>query len=324
MWLFLAFVVLLLGLVLLVWSADKFVQSAVVIAKQIGVSKLLIGLTVVSVGTSAPEILVSVIAALQGAPDIAIGNAIGSNIANIGLVLGVTAMLVPLPFAMSVLKFEMPWLLCATLLVAVLLLYDFQLTPIDGLILLAVLFFGMHYMFRTSKRRNELPQGISDDLEHIEDMSRLKAIAWLILGMVLLLLAARMVVWGAIHIAQWLGVPNMVIGLTVVALGTSLPELAATVAAAIKNHAEIAIGNVVGSNILNILAVLPVPAILHPYTLSTIEIWRDFGAMFAFTVLLALFAYGIKSQKVVTRFEGLVLLLGYIGYTTLLVVQTVH
>ena len=319
-----AFVVLLLGLVLLIWSADKFVQGAVIIAKQLGVSRLLIGLTVVSVGTSAPEILVSTIAALDGVPAIAIGNAFGSNIANIGLVLGVTAIIMPLPFAASVLKFEMPWLLTATLLVAVLVLYDFKLSQIDGILLLALLFFGLHQMFRTSKRRNQLPEGLVDELDDIEDMSRLKAMVWLLVSMVVLLLSARMVVWGAIHIASWLGVPNMVIGLTIVALGTSLPELAATVAAAVKNHAEIAIGNVVGSNILNILAVLPLPALIHPYTLSTVEIWRDFGAMFIFTVLLALFAYGFRSQKIVTRFEGLVLLLGYLGYTTLLVVQTIQ
>ena len=318
-----AFLVLLGGLVLLLWSADRFVSGAVAIAHNFGVSKLIIGLTVVSVGTSAPEILVATIASLEGAPEIAVSNAIGSNIANIGLVLGITAIIAPLPFARSVLKFEMPWLLLATLLVAVILLYDYRLGQIDGLLLLLVLILGMTHMFRTSKTRDDLPQGIEEELETAAQLSRLAAFGWLLLGLLLLLLAAQMVVWGAIHIAQWLGVPNYVVGLTIVALGTSLPELAATVTAALKNHPEIAIGNVVGSNILNILAVLPVPALLHPYSLSTLEVYRDFGAMFVFTVLLALFAYGIRSKKIVTRFEGVILLMGYILYLTLLVVQTV-
>ena len=318
-----AFLVLLAGLVLLLWSADRFVSGAVAIAHNFGVSKLIIGLTVVSVGTSAPEILVATIASLEGAPEIAVSNAIGSNIANIGLVLGITAIIAPLPFARSVLKFEMPWLLLATLLVAVILLYDYRLGQIDGLLLLLVLILGMTHMFRTSKTRDDLPQGIEEELETAAQLSRLAAFGWLLLGLLLLLLAAQMVVWGAIHIAQWLGVPNYVVGLTIVALGTSLPELAATVTAALKNHPEIAIGNVVGSNILNILAVLPVPALLHPYSLSTLEVYRDFGAMFVFTVLLALFAYGIRSKKIVTRFEGVILLMGYILYLTLLVVQTV-
>lgn len=322
MTLFSSFLVLIGGLLLLIYSAEKFVASAVVIARQFGVSTLMIGLTVVSVGTSAPEVLISLIAALQGAPDIAIGNAIGSNIANIGLVLGLTAIVVPLPFVTSVLKFEMPWLLIATLIVAIIVLYDMRLSQIDGVIMLVLLFAGLHLMFRTAKKRNELPQGLEEELGGLEEMSRLKSITWLLFGLVLLLGSAQMIVWGARNIAEWLGVPEMVIGLTVVALGTSLPELAATITAALKKQTEIAIGNVVGSNILNILAVLPIPALIAPYTFKTIEFWRDFGAMFAFTMLLALFAYGIRSRKVVTRLEGTVLLLGYCGYTTLLVVQS--
>ncbi len=316
------FLLLIGGLILLIWSADKFVASAVAIAQQLNVSKLLIGLTVVSVGTSAPEIIVSLDAALNGVPDLAIGNAIGSNIANIGLVLGMTAIVVPLPFAMSVLKFEMPWLLLATVLVAIVLLWDYELSRIDGAILLIMLAIGMYQMFIGARKRSELPDGLEEELEEFEPMSRSRAWGWLLVGLALLVLAAEMVVLGAHDIAIWLGVPDMVVGLTIVALGTSLPELAATMTAATKGHPEIAIGNVVGSNILNILAVLPVPALIDPYALSTVEIWRDFGAMFAFTMLLALFAYGIRSQKIVTRFEGCVLLLGYLGYMALLVIQT--
>lgn len=323
MLLVISFFILLGGLVLLIWSADKFVASAVAIATQMNVSKLLIGLTVVSLGTSAPEILVSLVAALQGKSGIAFGNAIGSNIANVGLVLGMTAIVVPLPFALSVLKFEMPWLLLATVLVAIILGYDYELSRIDGVILLIMLTVGMYQMFRAAGKRHELPDGLEEELQDFEEMNSAQAWRWLIIGSLLLLVSAQMVVWGASHIAAWLGVPDSVVGLTIVALGTSLPELAATMTAATKGHPEIAIGNVVGSNILNILAVLPVPALIHPIPLSMVEIWRDLGAMCAFTMLLALFAYGIRSKKIVTRFEGSVLLLGYVGYMVVMVIQQI-
>ena len=324
MLLILSFFLLLGGLVLLIWSADKFVASAVAIATQMKVSKLLIGLTVVSLGTSAPEILVSLVAALQGRSGFAYGNAIGSNIANVGLVLGMTAIVVPLPFALSVLKFEMPWLLLATVLVAIILGYDYELSRIDGVILLVMLTAGMYQMFRAAGKRHELPDGLEEELQDLEEMSQAQAWRWLIVGSLLLVVSAQLVVWGASYIAAWLGVPDSVVGLTIIALGTSLPELAATMTAATKGHPEIAIGNVVGSNILNILAVLPVPALINPYPLSLVEVWRDLGAMCAFTMLLALFAYGIRSKKIVTRFEGSVLLLGYVGYMVVMVIQQIE
>ena len=324
MLLILSFFLLLGGLVLLIWSADKFVASAVAIATQMKVSKLLIGLTVVSLGTSAPEILVSLVAALQGRSGFAYGNAIGSNIANVGLVLGMTAIVVPLPFALSVLKFEMPWLLLATVLVAIILGYDYELSRIDGVILLVMLTAGMYQMFRAAGKRHELPDGLEEELQDLEEMSQAQAWRWLIVGSLLLVVSAQLVVWGASYIAAWLGVPDSVVGLTIIALGTSLPELAATMTAATKGHPEIAIGNVVGSNILNILAVLPVPALINPYSLSLVEVWRDLGAMCAFTMLLALFAYGIRSKKIVTRFEGSVLLLGYVGYMVVMVIQQIE
>ncbi|MCY3859742.1 MAG: calcium/sodium antiporter [Gammaproteobacteria bacterium] len=322
MYLVLSFFILLGGLVLLFWSADKFVASAVAIAKQLNVSKLLIGLTVVSIGTSAPEIVVTLDAALHGDSGLGFGNAIGSNIANIGLVLGVTAIVVPLPFATSVLKFEMPWLLLATLVVAVILTWDYELSRIDGVILFILLSAGMYQMFRAARKRHELPEGLEDELEDLEEMSKRQAWSWLLVGLVLLGIAAELVVFGAKDIASYFGVPSSVVGLTIVALGTSLPELAATLTAATRGHPEIAIGNVVGSNILNILAVLPIPALILPYALSTVEIWRDLATMFAFTMLLALFAYGIRSRKIVTRFEGAVLLLGYVGYMVIVVAQS--
>ena len=304
---------LVVGFVLLIWSADKFVDGAANTAQNYGVSKLVIGLTVVSVGTSAPEILVAVVASLRENPGVAIGNAIGSNIANIGLVLGVTAMLTPLPFAKSVLRSEMPWLLIATVVTG-LCLANLYLGVVDGIVLLALLAAVLYRLFRTSREDEAVREEITKELEEIPMMSRTAGIAWMLGSLVILVLAARVVVHSAVHIAFSLGVSDMVVGLTVVAIGTSLPELAVTVRSALSGHSDIAVGNVVGSNILNILAVLAVPALLHPSSILPIEFWRDFGTMFVFTALLALFAYGIRSQKVVTRFEGFVLLVSWIAF----------
>lgn len=307
---------MLAGFVILIWSADKFVESAALTAQKLGVSTLVIGLTIVSLGTSAPEIFVAIGATIDGEPAVAIGNAIGSNIANIGLVLGITAMLVPLPFASSVLKSEMPWLLLVTGVVAFC-LFDLHLSRVDGLILLALLAYGMYSITRRAKRTNRLPDEIEEELaelSEVRDVSLLKSATWLVVGLLLLLVSSQMVVVSAIWIAHALNVSEHVIGLTVVAIGTSLPELAATVTAALKGHQDIAIGNVVGSNILNLLAVLPIPALLVPSLIQVTDYWRDLGMMVALTVLLALFAYGIRSKKVVTRFEGFVFFAGAIGY----------
>lgn len=316
------FLGLLLGLIGLIWSADKFVASAIAVARQLKVSTLMIGLTVVSVGTSAPEIFVALISALEEKPGMAFGNAIGSNIANIGLVLGLTAIIVPLPFAKSVLRFEMPWLLLATVLVACVLSFDRELSRIDGWILFAMLVAGIYQMFRIARKRQGLPAGLEEDLNEFEDMGKYQAWLWLLIGLALLAVAGEVVVLCASYIARYFGVPDSVVGLTIVALGTSLPELAATLTAATKGHPDLSIGNIVGSNILNILAVLPVAAVVIPYTLSSIEIWRDLGTMVVFTALLAIFAYGFRSEKRVSRWEGAVLLLGYISYISFVVVQS--
>ena len=316
------FLGLLGGLIALIWSADKFVASAIAVARQLNVSTLMIGLTVVSVGTSAPEIFVALVSALQEKPGMAFGNAIGSNIANIGLVLGMTAIIVPLPFAKSVLKFEMPWLLLATVLVALILGIDGEVSRIDGWILLVMLVAGIYQMFRIARKRQGLPAGLEEDLNDFEHMGKYQAWIWLFIGLALLAIAGEVVVTCASFIARYFGVPDSVVGLTIVALGTSLPELAATITAATKGHPDLSIGNIVGSNILNILAVLPVAAVVIPYSLSDIEIWRDIGTMVAFTALLAIFAYGFSAEKRVSRGEGAVLLLGYVSYITLVVIQS--
>ena len=313
---------LIVGFIMLVWSADRFLSGAASTASHLGVSRLLIGLTVVSLGTSAPEILVAFAAAIEGNPLLAVGNAIGSNIANIGLVLGVTAMIAPLPFSQGVLRKELPWLLGATLLTLVL-LFDLHLSLIDGAILLGGLGYILYQLVHHQGRspNGGVAEAIEDELEELPRLRPSQAVFWLVAGLVVLLVSAELLVWAAVEIAEWLGVSELIIGLTVVAVGTSLPELAATVGAALKGHTDIAIGNVVGSNILNVLAVLAVPGLVSSPAIDVEVLWRDCGMMLALTVALALFAYAIGSKPVITRFEGAVILLGWIGYNMVLFQQ---
>ena len=311
---------LILGFSLLVWSADKFLSGAANTARNLGVSEMIIGLTVVSIGTSSPEIVVALTAALEGNPLLAVGNAIGSNIANIGLVLGITALVAPLLFSKQVLQVELPCLLGVTLL-ALILVFDLALGMLDGILLLGALLLLCLLVYKRSSRHPEMADSIRGELGELPAMSTSKGLLWLLAGLALLVISSELLVWSATEIAQRLGVSSMIIGLTVVAVGTSLPELAATVGSAIKGHADIAIGNVVGSNILNILAVLSLPGLITVTQLESAALWRDCGTMLALTLLLALFAYGINSRTVITRFEGSVLFLAWIGYNALLIEQ---
>ena len=311
---------LVLGFVALIWSADKFLSGAAATATNIGVSKMMIGLTVVSVGTSAPEIVVASMAALDGNSLLAVGNAIGSNIANIGLVLGITAIITPLPFSANVLRKELPWLLGATFL-AVILLFDRRLDFVDGIILLLGLTYILWQLMASQSDPEYSTEAISDELDDLPEMTNRQSIIWLTVGLIVLLLSAQVLVYAATNIATTLGVSDLIIGLTVVAVGTSLPELAATVGSAIKGQPDIAIGNIVGSNILNILAVLAVPGLIHATDIDYAALWRDSGMMLALTLMLALFAYGLNSRAVITRFEGSVMLMAWIGYNLLLIQQ---
>ena len=312
---------LVLGFVTLVWSADKFLSGAAASATNLGVSKMVIGLTVVSVGTSAPEILVATFAAIDDNPLLAVGNAIGSNIANIGLVLGITALIAPLPFSATVRRSELPWLIGATLL-AIALMFDLDLSPVNGLMLLAALAAILYRLVKGQSPSDvELSTSFQDELDELPDMTTPQAIAWLFIGLLVLLVSAQVLVYSASWIARELGVSDLIIGLTIVAVGTSLPELAATIGSAVKGHPDIAIGNVVGSNILNILAVLTVPAVIGGVQIDSVALWRDCGMMLALTLMLALFAYGINSRPVITRFEGAVMLMFWVGYNALLVQQ---
>jgi len=311
------FIALIVGFSALIWSADRFVHASAAAAKNLGVSKIVIGLTFVAVGTSAPEIVVGLQDSLGGRGQLAIGNAIGSNIANIGLVLGITALVRPLPFATTTLKREIPWLIGATAL-ALFCLVDRDLGILDGLALLAGLAFLLYRLARVGRRAGELPDNIQSELDELPDMTMVIAGLWFLAALVVLLVSAHLVVEGAREVALRFGVSEVVVGLTVVAVGTSLPELSVTVTAVLRGHADMAIGNVVGSNILNILAVLAVPALLAPQEIEVAVLWRDYGLMVALTALLILFAYGIGSRKIITRFEGGVLVTGWVGYTYLI------
>ncbi len=311
---------MVVGFAALIWSADKFLSGAAATATNLGVSNIVIGLTVVSLGTSAPEIVVALIAALEDNAVLAIGNAIGSNIANIGLVLGITAIIAPLPFSQNVLRRELPWLLGATVL-AIVLIFDRELSLLDGLILLTGLAYILWQLLRSEKDTDPAESALASELEELPKMKQSVALFWLVIGLTVLLAAAQILVYAATEIALALGISSMIIGLTIVAIGTSLPELAATIGSAMKGQPDIAIGNIVGSNILNILAVLAVPGMISATTLDFSALWRDSGMMLALTLMLALFAYGLNSRAVITRFEGIVMLLAWIGYNLLLAQQ---
>jgi cation:H+ antiporter len=317
----LAFAAIAAGLVLLVWSSDKFVDGAVGLAESSGISKAMIGLTIVAIGTSAPEIVVSIMSALAESPALAFGNAVGSNIANIGLVLGVTAVIAALPVKPGLMKEDLPALLAVTA-AAGFMLYDLTLTRNDGFAMFAILVALMLLMIRYKKEHaDELIA--PEDVAAIPDISLKASIFWFILGLAVLVGASRLLVWGAIEVAQALGVSEIVIGLTIVAVGTSLPELAASVASALRRHHDIALGNIVGSNIFNLIAVLPAAAVIYPIQLEQHEFQRDYGSMVLITLLLTAFILWPRKNRMLSRVEGSILLLCYAGYLAMLYVDTV-
>ena len=298
---------LIIGLALLVWSADRFIAGAAATARNIGMSPMLIGMTIVSIGTSAPEILVSAIAAIGGNPGLAVGNALGSNIANIGLVLGVTALIAPLPINMKLMRKEIPLLLGVTLIAGAVMI-DGQITMTDSFILVAALVLSLLWLFKGDA------DAMGDQEDEIPDMPQGKAIFWLLVGLAILIGSSRMLVWGAVNIATSFGVSDVIIGLTIVAIGTSLPELAASVASALKRHHEIALGNVVGSNIFNLLAVLPVPGFFATVAIAPDVMSRDYATMAGLTVLVAALIIIMRKKGKLNRLEGGILSLIYIGY----------
>lgn len=300
------------GLAILVWSADRFVDGAAAVAQHLGVSNLIIGITVVGFGTSAPEIAVSVIAVLEDVPGIAVGNAIGSNIANIGLILGITALLAPISVSSGLIRSEYPLLFGATVLL-LWCLYDLQLDRLDGFLLLGLLVVIMAYMIHS--HRNGKVEADNDEDKDDESMSSKAAWLWILLGLVLLIGSSRMLVWGASNIAHSLGVSELVIGLTIVALGTSLPELAASIASLKKSIADMAIGNVIGSNLFNTLAVVGIPPLIHGFEIDSAALYRDLPVMVVLTLLLFAMSFG-GSQRLhlIGRFKGAVLFALFAAY----------
>ncbi|MBT8131485.1 MAG: calcium/sodium antiporter, partial [Gammaproteobacteria bacterium] len=292
------------GLLLLIWGADRFVHGAAAAARNLGVAPLMIGLTIVSFATSAPEILVSVVAALRGDPDLAIGNAIGSNIANIGLVLGAVALFRPIELKSATLRREMPALLAVTLLTVSLFL-DSHVGRIDGLVLLTAMIIVIIWLVRLGIRSSATdPLQTDFEAEIPTDTSMRMAFVWLIVGIITLLAGAELLVDGAISIATRVGVSDIVIGITLVALATSLPELAVSLISVVKGEYGIAIGNIVGSNIFNMLAVVGVAAAIQPAALPPSVLSLHLFVMVAFTLVLFAMTYEYDGRGVITRYEG--------------------
>lgn len=315
----LAVIALIVGLILLVWSADKFVDGAAATARYAGMPPLLIGMLIVGFGTSAPEMMVSAMAAADGNPALALGNAYGSNITNIALILGLVAVLSPIAVNSQVLRKELPILMLITLF-AGWQLFDHQLSSTDAWCLLGVFFALMAWSVWQGIRNgaDALSSEMSEELNE-NRMTLKQALIWLVVGLVLLIMASRLLVYGAVFIAQGLGVSDLVIGLTVVAIGTSLPELASSLIAIKKGEHDIALGNVIGSNLFNTLAVVGIAAAIEPMAVDAVVLSRDWTLMAILTAALFVMGYGYNKQGRINRLEGSVLLLVFTGYTGYLI-----
>ncbi len=314
---------LIFGLVLLVWSADRFVEGSASAARHFGMPSLLIGMVIVGFGTSAPEMTVSALSSLQGNSGIALGNAYGSNITNIALILGVSALINPITVHSMVLRKELPILTAVTALAATL-LYDGTLSRMDALILMGVFALLMAWSIREglSKKPDPLADEVEKELSaHAMPLKR--AVFWVVAGLGLLIVSSRLLVWGAVKIAVSLGVSDLIIGLTIVAVGTSLPELASSVIAARKGEHDIALGNVLGSNMFNTLAVVGIAGLIRPMEITPDILRRDVPIMAFFTLSLFIIGYGFKGAGRINRYEASALLLGFVGYTAYLVTTVV-
>jgi cation:H+ antiporter len=315
------FTVLIAGLALLVWSADRFVEGSSSVARHFNIPPLLIGMVIIGFGTSAPEMMVSALAASQGNPGIALGNAYGSNITNIALILGLTALLSPIAIHSQVLRKELPILVAVTALAAWQ-VYDGHITRIDALVLLIIFAGLMSWAIwqGLQKSSDQLGNEVEQALQ-IHAMPIGRAMFWLVIGLLLLIASARMLVWSAVEIARSFGVSDLIIGLTIVAVGTSLPELASSLIAARKGEHDIALGNVIGSNLFNTLAVVGIAGTIRPMDVAPEVFSRDMLVMAALTVSLLVIGYGgfRRGPGCINRFEGGALLVVYVGYTVYLV-----
>lgn len=317
------------GFALLIWSADKFVDGAADIAKHLGVSPLIVGMIVIGFGTSAPEMLVSGVAAVTGNAQLGIGNAIGSNIANIAMVLGFTTLVFALPVHSTLIRREIPILLAAQI-AAFALIKSGYFSFLDGLLLMGGLFLLLTWLIieANNERKEVHDEFLKEVLEEEKTTTHRYSAAtyfWTIGGLIILLISSHMLVWGATNIATFFGISQLVIGLTIVAIGTSLPELAATVMSAKKGETDLAVGNIVGSNIFNTLAVLAIPALLGTNVqVDANAIYRDFPIMILLTVLLLIFARGCWQKQVISWWKGAVLASIFIAYGVMLYFHTIN
>lgn len=315
----LAIAAVIIGLILLVWSADKFVEGAAATARHFGMPALLIGMVIVGFGTSAPEMVVSALASSQGNPGIALGNAYGSNITNIALILGITALISPIAVHSQVLRKELPILTIITF-AAAWQLWDGNLSRMDSVVLLLIFagLMGWTIWQGMQKKTDQFGTEMNEELEQ-HQMPIKRAVFWLITGLLLLILSSRVLVWGAVEIATSLGVSDLIIGLTIVAVGTSLPELASSVIAARKGEHDIALGNIIGSNLFNTLAVVGIAGSIAPMAVSQELLYRDVMTMIVLTLSLFVFGYGFRGQGRINRIEGGILLSAYVAYTVYLI-----
>ena len=312
-----AIALVLVGFFLLIWSADVLVDNASELAGNMGISTFLVGIIIVGFGTSAPELFVSAMASLEGKGNLALGNALGSNITNIGMVLGCAVIVRRLPVERSTACRDIPIVLLTGVL-AIGLIIDGILSIFDGLILLGVL---VSYLVWSSRSQNNSSTEVTDqEANSRPQKSTAVYAAWTIFSIVLLMLASKMLVNGAVTIAEFFGVGELIIGLTIVAIGTSLPELAAAIAAARKGVHDMIIGNIIGSNVFNTLGVLGLTGALKTTQIDTSALWRDFPVMFAFTLFIFIIA---MYKGHLGRPHGATLLAGYLGYIGYLIFVSV-
>ncbi len=315
---------LVAGFFFLIFSADFFVKGTSAIARNLGVPPLIIGLTIVGLGTSAPEMLVAGMASIQGNTGLATGNAIGSNIANIGLVLGATALTAPILLRSSLLKREFP-ILMAISMASYLLVIDGHLSRLDGLVLITGLGIFLYWLLRSAQQTKKQSKDIlaTEFEEEIPtNLSTKVASFYAISGLVTLIASSKLLVWAAVNIAIFFGVSDLVIGLTIIAIGTSLPELAASIMSVIKKEPDLAVGNIIGSNAFNLLAVLCLPGLLYPNSVDTQLVTRDFPIMLGFTLLLFFFSYSFNGEPKINRFKGGLFVLFFAAYLSKVYLDT--
>ncbi|MFN7172516.1 MAG: calcium/sodium antiporter [Fimbriimonadaceae bacterium] len=320
----LAIIAVVAGLAILAWSADRFVDGAASLALHLGWSPMLIGILIVGFGTSAPELVVSAISAWTGNPGIAVGNAIGSNIANIGLILGAAAAMTPLVVASGLIRKELPLLFLVTA-VMVAFLWDGALDFWLAVIMLVLFLAVMGYLVRSSLSPSAKDDPISKEMESEVKPERRPlwvSIGWVVGGLLLLIGSSRLLVWGGVELATMIGISELVIGLSVVAIGTSLPELASAIAAARKKEHDLILGNIVGSNLFNSLAVVGLAGVVAPISVSVSEVQRDLLAMVLFTVALFVISWSWRREKRIERWEGILLLIGFVVYLGVLVLMS--